>query len=163
MTTTNEAIAVNVKSRKSASKSKGSKGKPTMSAANYRHVRCYLFGAFIPALVLAFSTLGGSYLLAGHTLPGVAFVVLCIVLLSLSLSHVAESLHVIFGGEKWGAWTMAVVCDLGIVACELCSVFAPDVSVVVRGLVMVGVTLASVYLNTSALIRHADTNAKRRK
>lgn len=160
MTTTNEAIAVNVKTRKSVSKSKS---KPVMTTTAYRHAQCYVFGAGIPALVLGCATLGGDYLLAGYNVLGISFVGLCLILLSLSLSHVAESLHHIFGGDRWASWTMAIACDLSIVACEMSAVFAPGVSIIVRTAVMVGVSLASVYLNTTALIRHADAKAKTRK
>jgi preprotein translocase subunit Sss1 len=49
-----------------------------------------------------------------------------LVLVALSLAHLAQGIQLVTGSELFGAWAMAIGIDLGFVALEIAMLTAPD-------------------------------------
>jgi len=132
------------KARKPASK--------TVSRA--RQVITVTLGCGIPCLSLALSSIGGRLLAEGHSVLGVAALLLCATVLSVSLSHLAAAIGDITRSQLWQSWCLAGAIDLSLVLGELAGVSGFQCCIV--AIVMVSVTLVSALLNCWAFMRHCS-------
>jgi hypothetical protein len=86
------------------------------------------------------------------TYLGTSFMVLCAISLCVSLSHLAWAIRDITGSHVWQSWALAIIVDMGIILCELMSIYGTYSWVATA--VMVAVTLFSMVLNCWAFLGH---------
>lgn len=124
---------------------------------------CILLGICIPLISFLLAHAGGDLL---HQLQlegwnsveklvlGVTCLVLCGSILSVSLSHVAESVMIISNSKRWQAWALAVTLDCALITMELARVLAYE-NWLSRSL-MVLVVVWSAALNVFAFVGAVD-------
>lgn len=145
--------SVNGHAKPAKAKAKRRKAKPAplpVQVSTLRRWTTVGMGCGIPGLSLALSSVGGSLIESGHYSLGAGALGLCCAVLAVSLSHLASAIRDITHSRPWQAWLLALTIDCSLIVCELSRVsgFASWLVPVV----MVGVTVASMWLNCWAFL-----------
>lgn len=87
-----------------------------------------------------------------------------LVLVGLSLSHLARGVHLITGAGPIESWAMAIGVDLGLIAAEVAILCAPNAKAsrdvrLWAGMLIIGTSVVSSVLNAVAFVSVAPDNA----
>lgn len=119
-------------------------------------------GCGIPAFCLYTSHRGGQLLSNGAWACGGMLLAICITMLALSLSHLAEAVRDVAKLSPRNSWLMAAALDCGIVACELTQAAGHDGGWLATAF-LIGITGASMLLNSWAMLGHKRPTSAARK
>lgn len=135
----------------------------TIKAATVSRARTAItvvMGTGIPAVSLYTSHRAGELFTANAYMCGAMFLIVCVTILALSLSHLATAIGDITRSSHRDSWLLAIALDAGIVVCELTRAAGHDGGALAT-LFLVGITGASMLLNCWAFLNHAKPTAKR--